>query len=115
MAALFEDKYLNYPNGAQVKDAMMAQGSRGITKNIFKVDYIVVFAWQEYNCLLQLRKTLFGLYGTSTGKKVEILGGMDDNNGNLSRENWNKPVGQELETTGIICETIMKQVDCDFI
>ncbi|KAI1352682.1 hypothetical protein F5Y01DRAFT_313627 [Xylaria sp. FL0043] len=111
MAALFEDKYLNYPNGAQVKDAMMAQRSRGITKNIFKVDYNLAFAWQEYNCLLQLRKTLLGLYGTSTvpegkgqivhlgqylaqGKKVEVLGGMGDNSGNLSCENWNTPAGQ---------------------
>ncbi|KAK5630095.1 hypothetical protein RRF57_005810 [Xylaria bambusicola] len=111
MAALFENKFFNYPYKAQVKAAMMAQRSRGITKDIFKVDYILVFTRREYNNLLQLRKALLGLYGTgmvpegkgqivhlgrylAQGKTVEIVDAMKDNNGNLSRENWNKTVGQ---------------------
>ncbi|KAI0805409.1 hypothetical protein GGR55DRAFT_655011 [Xylaria sp. FL0064] len=111
MAALFENKWFNYPYKAQIKDAMMAQRSRGITKNIFKVDYVLVFTRREYNNLLQLRKALLGLYGTSTvpegkgrivhlgqylvqGKTRDIYDAMKDSNGNLSRENWNKTVGQ---------------------
>ncbi|KAI0505127.1 hypothetical protein F5B22DRAFT_538405 [Xylaria bambusicola] len=111
MAALFENKFFNYPYKAKVKDAMMAQRSRGITKNIFKVDYILVFTRREYNNLLQLRKALLGLYGTgmvpegkgrivhlgqylAQGKTVEIVDAMKDNNGNPSRENWNKTVGE---------------------
>ncbi|KAI1369461.1 hypothetical protein F5Y08DRAFT_293356 [Xylaria arbuscula] len=111
MAALFENKYFNYPYKAQIRQAMMAQRSRGVTKNIFKVDYILVFTRREYNNLLQLRKALSGLYGATAvpegkghiihlgqylaqGKTVEILDAMKDNNGNPSRENWNKTVGQ---------------------
>lgn len=111
MAALFENKYFNYPYKAQILEAMMAQKSRGVTKGIFKVDYILVFTRREYNNLLQLRKALSGLYGATMvpegkgrivhlgqylaqGKTVEILDAMKDNKGNLSRENWNKTVGQ---------------------
>ncbi|KAI1265991.1 hypothetical protein F5Y18DRAFT_384195 [Xylariaceae sp. FL1019] len=105
MSALFDSKFFNYPYKAQVRSAMMAQMSRGITKNIFKVDYVLVFTRREYKNLALLRKTLLSLYGTTVvpegkgmivnlghylgqGKKREILDAKKEEHNNFSRENW---------------------------
>ncbi|KAI0154759.1 hypothetical protein GGR57DRAFT_464945 [Xylariaceae sp. FL1272] len=105
MSALFDNKFFSYPYKAQIRSGMMAQRSRGITKDIFKVDYVLVFTRREYKNLVLLRKTLLNLYGTTVvpegkgvivnlghylgqGKKREILDAKKDEHGNFSRENW---------------------------
>lgn len=114
VAALFDNANYNFiPGGFKEKLHQQARKakSKGIRRKMFKeYDYIIVFTRREHNNMVKLRKALvladgvdalvkgkgrvmhLGQYLSSNGDTKEIANAPKNDQGEPSRENWDKKV-----------------------
>ncbi|KAK4140818.1 uncharacterized protein C8A04DRAFT_14604 [Dichotomopilus funicola] len=112
MAAVFDNKWADYPFKREVQTATLGRKSTGLPKDVFSTfDFVVVFTMREHDNMVKLKQALstkkgataipcgkgrvlqLGAYlGQKKGQVREILHTLEEKNGRKNREVWNRQV-----------------------
>lgn len=110
MAAVFDNKWADYPFKREVQGATMSRTSTGLPKDVFATfDFVVVFTMREHDNMVKLKQALsakkgatpipcgkgrvlqLGAYlGQKKGQVREIVNTVEGKNGKKNREAWNE-------------------------